>query len=231
MCASLRSRVFAADNLAMSNSNSIKDMVGQQVGEWTVMGRAPNDKCGNAMWQCRCSCGGEKVVKGKLLRDGSSTTCGKCQSNLKLKGRTFGEWVVLRRVKSQPGESGSTWLCRCCCGKERAINAKYLIGGLTSQCGCVTPVLNAALFTADLVGKTFGDWTVLAIAEPLISGKASEGKSRKHVRWRCRCACGTEKDVLAGNLTRGLSQSCGDCARVRAWKKRRGNQGRSGRAA
>lgn len=27
--------------------------------------------------------------------------------------------------------------------------------------------------------------------------------------WRCRCSCGTEKDVLAGSLLSGKSKSCG----------------------
>lgn len=52
----------------------------------------------------------------------------------------------------------------------------------------------------DLTGKKFGRWTVLA-RFPTIKGST---------RWRCRCACGKEKQgVLYTSLVRGHSQSCG----------------------
>lgn len=51
----------------------------------------------------------------------------------------------------------------------------------------------------DLTGMIFGRLTVLR-----------QGQTKnKRVRWVCICTCGTEKEVIAGNLTRGLSQSCG----------------------
>lgn len=54
----------------------------------------------------------------------------------------------------------------------------------------------------DLAGQTFGLWTVLAVAPPDTSGRR---------RWRCRCACGAETEVAAGNLLSGYTTSCG-CA-------------------
>lgn len=53
---------------------------------------------------------------------------------------------------------------------------------------------------ADLTGKAFSSWTVLREAD-----RASD-RSRQ---WVCRCACGTERVVLQGNLTNGASRSCG----------------------
>lgn len=47
----------------------------------------------------------------------------------------------------------------------------------------------------NLVGATFGEWTVLEYAG-----------SRK---WLCKCSCGEIKEVLSGNLKRGDSTSCG----------------------
>lgn len=54
----------------------------------------------------------------------------------------------------------------------------------------------------DIIGETFGKWTVLDFS------------CRKHnmIYYRCKCACGTEKDVSRYNLIRGLSTSCG-CTR------------------
>ena len=50
------------------------------------------------------------------------------------------------------------------------------------------------------IGQKFERWTVLARAE---SG----------YYWHCRCDCGMEHVVFGGNLTRGLSTSCG-CAAI-----------------
>lgn len=55
-----------------------------------------------------------------------------------------------------------------------------------------------------LVDETFGRWKVIAPASP-----------RRHPRegwatyWLCRCQCGTEREVNAGNLLQGRSTSCG----------------------
>ncbi len=50
----------------------------------------------------------------------------------------------------------------------------------------------------DLTGQRFGLLTVVARVQ-----------DAKPVRWHCKCDCGVEKDVLADNLTRGLTRSCG----------------------
>lgn len=51
----------------------------------------------------------------------------------------------------------------------------------------------------DLTGQSFGRLTVVCRAEN------KGGKTN----WHCKCDCGNEKDVLAINLTRGLTKSCG----------------------
>lgn len=52
----------------------------------------------------------------------------------------------------------------------------------------------------DLTGKTFERWTVLHRG---LSPRPSQ------VFWLCRCICGTEHTVAAGNLRSGCSVSCG----------------------
>lgn len=51
----------------------------------------------------------------------------------------------------------------------------------------------------EMVGRRFGALTVL---------RRAESKSL-HVRWRCACDCGGEKDVLGFYLRNGQTQSCG----------------------
>lgn len=58
----------------------------------------------------------------------------------------------------------------------------------------------------NLTGKTFGKWTVLH----RVPNKG------KRVYWRCICECGTERDVMGYTLTKGMSQSCGDCQELTA---------------
>lgn len=50
----------------------------------------------------------------------------------------------------------------------------------------------------DLTGRTFGRWTVIGVATP-----------GKNMKWKCRCKCGTERDVSGRNLRGGLTTSCG----------------------
>ena len=53
----------------------------------------------------------------------------------------------------------------------------------------------------DLKGQKFNRWTVIC--------KSSKTNSFYNVLWVCRCECGIVRDVLSGNLVRGLSKSCG----------------------
>jgi len=54
--------------------------------------------------------------------------------------------------------------------------------------------------TADLTGRQFGSWTVLAHA-PRVPGQKPTCE--------CRCACGTTATVRVSNLLHGHSRSCG----------------------
>lgn len=58
----------------------------------------------------------------------------------------------------------------------------------------------------DLTGKRFGQWLVL-----------HQGTTQTHpqhrIRYWCQCDCGAARLVHAGNLTRGVSTSCG-CSRL-----------------
>lgn len=52
----------------------------------------------------------------------------------------------------------------------------------------------------DLTGKQFGRWAVIRRVENSATGL---------ICYLCRCQCGSEKVVYAGNLRRGHSKSCG----------------------
>lgn len=56
----------------------------------------------------------------------------------------------------------------------------------------------------NLIGKRFGRLIVVSKADDYISKKGS-----KRRRWRCKCDCGNEKDILEYNLLKGNTKSCG----------------------
>lgn len=62
----------------------------------------------------------------------------------------------------------------------------------------------------DLIGQTFGRWTVLSF---------SKMEKRKSY-WRCKCICGTEKDISSGTLKNGNSLSCG-CYKIERLREMR----------
>lgn len=78
----------------------------------------------------------------------------------------------------------------------------------------------------DLTGKRFEHLVVLER-----NGTSSDGK---RVLWRCRCVCGLELDVQAGNLKSGNSASCGCVSRqaaaerIRARNRIHGHTSRAG---
>ena len=51
-------------------------MIGQRFGRLTVLEECGRNKDGRVMWKCKCDCGEEVIVQGKLLRDGRTQSCG-----------------------------------------------------------------------------------------------------------------------------------------------------------
>ena len=117
-----------------------------------------------------------------------------------LTGRKFGRLTVLRRDAKGTGR----WLCQCECGSVKSIASGTLNSGHTKSCGCLRA---EAEQKGDLTGKVFGRLTVL---------RRSETRPR---HWVCRCSCGNEKEIFSGNLTRGLTKSCG-CYNIESISKR-----------
>lgn len=133
----------------------------------------------------------------------------------------------------------SYWTCECTekfggCGTEREVMGSSLTAqqNPSRSCGCLARELSSGRlsnktglnaigsrkyrpFTTrvkSLVGKRFGKWNVLALAQ----NNTFNGR-RTTVRWLVECSCParTRKSVLGGNLLNGRSaRSCG-CIRGR----------------
>ena len=71
----------------------------------------------------------------------------------------------------------------------------------------------------DLTGKRFGRLVVESIA--------SLGKKNVHVKWNCRCDCGSRTVVPSNGLKSGNNTQCFSCARASQRSKvRASNNGR-----
>jgi hypothetical protein len=68
--------------------------------------------------------------------------------------------------------------------------------GTTTSCGCFFYESHVK----DLTGQRFGRLTVLR----------QEGRNKQgHLKWICRCDCGTEKAIVGASLVKGAVVSCG----------------------
>jgi hypothetical protein len=112
-----------------------------------------------------------------------------------LTGMRFGRLLALEYVGHKK------WKCRCICGKVGIYRKDKLRNGCTRSCGCIrrerTRDMNKKR-TQDLTGQTFGFWKVLKMEyRPC------------NIRWKCRCRCGTIKNVMHCRLLSGRTNSCG----------------------
>jgi hypothetical protein len=113
-----------------------------------------------------------------------------------------GTLIVERYLKTKPtGNAGklnvAQWECRCtACDTLQVKSRRQLVAG-TAKCSTCH-----RRFHDDLAGKRFGRWLVVALAPPPPDGYPES-------YWRCRCDCGTWRDVRRGYLTSGESKSCG----------------------
>lgn len=95
--------------------------------------------------------------------------------------------------------------CHCDCGTTDIIATRsILIKGDKKSCGCAHK--DAGLTVKEnLREQRFGRWYVLDEAPTRVS---KSGKTRS-IMWKCKCDCGTVKNVGARALKTGMSTSCG----------------------
>lgn len=112
-------------------------------------------------------------------------------------GYCVGKLEVLRPTVER--KNGYTvWHCKCDCGGEALLDTRCLQRGAVRDCGCTSRVPPGA---RDLSGQRFGKLT----AEEPTEARDDRGR----IVWRCRCDCGGEALVSAGQLLGGYVKSCG----------------------
>ena len=129
----------------------IRDLTGQTFGELTVISCAGKLDGRRYFWNCKCSCGQEKVIPGASLTSGNTKSCGHLrfsgikkynaqQSELaKIPiGTKIGKLTVLEDLgmrEQVPGHNRRWYRCQCECGRIHDVMANTLKQGHVLSCG------------------------------------------------------------------------------------------------
>ena len=114
-------------------------------------------------------------------------------------GQKIGRWTVLEDYMTTPSGERK-WLCRCECGAERYVLERALKYRSSESCGCLRREKAAESIRHELIGKTFGELTVLSRAE--------EQPKNGGIWWHCSCSCGNTYDVPGTLLVTGKRTHC-----------------------
>ena len=121
---------------------------------------------------------------------------------LDLKGQKYGRLTVLEQADSRISPNGTKvtmWKCQCDCGNIVYRSSGNLRHVAHPSCGCWKSEMTSKRKLEDLTGQRFGRLVVIERAET----------THVSTRWKCRCDCGVECTVLAQNLKKGHTTSCG----------------------
>ena len=83
----------------------VHDLMGQNFGRLTVVGRAENDRHGKTRWVCQCECGNVLVANGLNLLKGRTKSCGclnKERAHGKVDTRLHRIWTCMKTRCSNP---------------------------------------------------------------------------------------------------------------------------------
>jgi hypothetical protein len=125
-------------------------------------------------------------------------------------GRKFGRLTAIKLGKRS--ESGQNiWVFRCDCGVEKEFQRGNVLSGVTKSCGCLKKEK-----TKDITGQKF--WRLTAI-------KFIGMNKRKEKIWLFSCDCGVQKELVAREVVRGKTKSCGCLHHENACLKKHGDVG------
>ena len=183
------------------------DITGNKYGRLTVLHRTDDaiTKSGykKIMYTCQCECGKQKNIASAALKSGATKSCG-ClnqDSNRKLRndltGRRFNSIVVLYRTENK--HSSIYYHCRCDCGNELDISYSNLVNGKRYSCGCEKGKRISDKNRKNLIGKKFGQLTVIEDINKIGNGRY----------YKCECDCGNIIVVSSNSLTTHNTRSCG----------------------
>jgi hypothetical protein len=107
--------------------------IGEQFGDWTVIADAGQIDRRTAV-TVQCVCGRVVDRQLKRLRIGRSTSCG-CRNKVEdVTGECWGNWIILREVKTSGVNRRVE--AKCDCGTVKIVHLSSLRAGTSKTCGC-----------------------------------------------------------------------------------------------
>lgn len=175
------------------------DLTNHRFGHLLVLHKVINHshrKNAAAKWLCKCDCGNLCIVRDYYLRIGHNKSCGcsKYNSMRDLTGKIINGIFVLNRI---PHTLPVQYKCRCICGNNFITRGSSLLNGHTKSCGCRKKQLRKG----SMVGKHFGDLTVLKRDSDKWLYSSKKQKYYRDIRWFCECSCG-RTCIVSGRLLR-----------------------------
>lgn len=122
------------------------DLTLQQFGRLTALEPVGQDKKGNVLWLCVCSCPDHNLITrpAEQLRSRHVQSCGCLQkevvskrSKQDLTGLVFGRLTVLCEYEVNKKTQNATWLCECICGNFTMVPTSLLNNKAVRSCGCL----------------------------------------------------------------------------------------------
>ena len=123
-------------------------------------------------------------------------------------GFKINKLTVLGISNNRTASGSIKWICQCECGNICEVDGCRLRSGMAKSCGCESIKgleKGRGLYFKDLTNQTFGKLKVLKRIEDKIYA------DNAFVQYECECECGRHVNVIADNLRRGNTQSCGKC--------------------
>lgn len=107
-------------------------------------------------------------------------------------GQRINNLTIISLVSSGGKNKHKIYRCKCVCGNIKDYRSTLLKNNKRFSCGCHT--------RKNLVGKKFYRWMVIEYA-----GKNNINRNT----WKCKCECGTIKNISADSLQSKTTKSCG----------------------
>ena len=128
----------------------MKIEVGTRFGSLVTTREGEKNTHGDVMYMCKCDCGGERYVRGYMLRNGQVTSCTKCKYDY-----LIGQRFERLKVVSRTWRRGRTYFnCVCDCGKSTCVDMYSLTSGRIKSCGCYNRELCLSSSTTHGMSKT-----------------------------------------------------------------------------
>lgn len=115
----------------------IIDLIGNVFGRLTVISLVWPKEKGYIQWNCKCTCGNDKVVASKHLVSGDTKSCGCITVQEDLIGKRFSRLEVISFHSKNSKGARVRWNCLCDCGNETVVLGDNLKRNHTRSCGCL----------------------------------------------------------------------------------------------